>query len=464
MGLPPGVDAVAFDDLKKEYAAGKVVVFAGAGVSAGAGLPSWKGLAEALVERMRQTGKAQDAIDEAADFLKQGNLIHALSAAESSLRIEFSREVKRRLDDAGRNVPAVAQAIAGLEPKLAGVVTTNLDRFLERAFGGSWPPILQPVADLLQRTRYIFKPHGTIDDASGWVFTRSEYDQVMFGSPALQDLFSALYRGRTLLFVGASLTDDDFGLTLGRIRALAKHNPPTHYAILSGPIGPTRRRHLEDAGIRLLVYENKSGAHHEVVDILHELAGLPVQASPPVAAPQPMAPQPAAKAHPAAAPVVGNVAAQRPAAMPAKRVDVFLSAAPKDSVLRDRLAAQLKPLEAKGLIRVSHEGGIHAGANTQETIRRYIDDAKLVLLLVSPDYLASSEHNEQAERALAHASKGRSLVAPVILRACAWDLADFGALKPLPSDGKPIASRSDPDAALLEVVAGVRALLGALPP
>jgi hypothetical protein len=455
-----GVDEVVFEDLKKQYDARNVVVFAGAGVSAGAGLPTWKRLADGLVERMRQTNKPAEAIAEAEDFIRQGNLVHAMSAARSALRIEFDRELERRLDDETHDVPAVAKAIADLGPKLAGVVTTNLDRLLERALGGGWPAIVKPVADLVQRPRYIFKPHGTIDDADTWVFTRDEYDQAMFGSPALQDLFAALYRARTLLFVGASLTDDDFGLTLGRIRALAGRNPPTHYAILPGPIGPSRREQLEKAGIRLLVYENKSGTHHEVVEILQALAGV-ATASP--SAPLTSASPPVAAPTAAVAAVASKPPALSKKAAPSAPIDVYLSAAPKDVALRDRLDQQLAFLERANLVRVEHEGDVRPGSDRKKVARAALDRARIVLLLLSAEYLASADHEEEMQLALARADAGKAIVVPVVLRPCLWQLA-FGAreLQPLPDGGKPVTTWANQDEALQSIVLGVKALAATL--
>jgi hypothetical protein len=43
----------ALDELREAYESGQLIVFAGAGVSAAAGLPGWKRLVELLAERAR---------------------------------------------------------------------------------------------------------------------------------------------------------------------------------------------------------------------------------------------------------------------------------------------------------------------------------------------------------------------------------------------------------------------------
>lgn len=471
MGLPGGVDPIVFYDLKEKYEAKEVVVFAGAGVSAGAGLPSWKRLAELLIERMRQMRKSPDAIDEVAELIHKGDLVTAMSAARASLRNEFDHLLKSKLDDTGRNIPEVANAIARLAPRLSGVVTTNLDRFLERAFGGAWPPIVEPVSNLAQRAAYIFKPHGTIDNPNTWVFTREEYDQAMFGSQQLQDVFWALYAARTLLFVGASLTDDDFGLTLGRVRAQAGRNPPTHYAILPEPIRPTRRDQLERAGIRLLAYENTSGTHHEVVEILHAL--VPSSGSsmpPPGSSPgqKPLRVQTNASAsppsphslplHDSSPPPRATSPTPSVAATMKRPVDIYISASPNDAALRKRLLDQLSALERDGTLRVTHEGLIRPGEERKKVLTGFFDNARILLVLLSADYLASDEQHAELQAALARSRAGTATLIPVLLKPAIWQPAFTGHdLKPVPD--KAITRFTNTDDGFVEVVEAVMTYL-----
>lgn len=259
-------------DLRKAYEGGNLVVLAGAGVSAGAGLPGWGKLAERVLEKAKARGLDPAALAEAEDDMKAGRLIESLSALKMALGPqEFCREIERQVDDAELPVPALAEAIAALKPKLRAVVTTNLDGFLERAFQGAWPVLTKPPGDLGQRRKYILKAHGTLLDRSTWVFTRDQYDRAMFATPELQQTLGALYRACTLMFVGSGLADDNLDLTLGAIRAIAGEQPPEHYAILPEPIGPNRRRTLEAAGLRLITYP--AGQHGEAVKIVRSLVG-----------------------------------------------------------------------------------------------------------------------------------------------------------------------------------------------
>ncbi len=463
-GLPAGVDRVIFDDLKERYEAGQLVVFAGAGVSAAAGLPMWKRLGELLVERMRALGKPAADVTEAEGFVAKGDLIAGLSAARLSLSREFDIAVARHLDDTGKDPPEVAHAIAALAPKLAGVVTTNLDHFVEDALGRGWRAITKPVDDLVTRTRFVFKAHGTLEDPETWVFVRDEYDHVMFGSTKWLALFDALYRARTLLFVGASLTDDDFGITLGRIRALAGRNAPKHYAILPGPIGPARRDQLERAGIRLMVYENQSGNHREVVDILRALAGTSSVQPTPVTPPanRPPANRPSANSPPAM-PAASAPSTPGPASALAGTVTgpvhIYISAAAADAAFLEKLVSQLVPLERAGLVRVSHAGRPHvnAGDHAKQVTGALLSRARILLPLLSADYSSSPDHEQELSAALKRWDAGTAVVIPILVRPHLWDVVlDGRDIGVLPANKKPLSTWSNIDAALAEVVGSVK--------
>ena len=264
--MPPS--PVILHDLRDAYATGDLVVFAGAGVPAAAGLPTWPTLAQGLRNRLHTDGKPPELIGEVDELIQRRQLIDALSAIKHALGAhEFDLAVEKAVDDHALPVPDVATAIAELEPRLRAVVTTNLDRFLERAFAGNWDALTNPPGDLVQRRRYILKLHGTRIDRGTWVFTREQYDQATFGWQQHRAIFEALFHAHPILFVGYGLTDDDFDQTLASTRALAGASPPRHFALLLRPVSPYRRTKLEKAGLRLLEYDN----HGEVPGILRSL-------------------------------------------------------------------------------------------------------------------------------------------------------------------------------------------------
>ena len=71
-------------------------------------------------------------------------------------------------------------------------------------------------------------------------------------------------------------------------------------------------------------------------------------------------------------------------------VKVFISYSHKDENLRDALETHLALLKHQGVIQVWYDRQIGAGEEFDSSINRNLDDAQIILLLISPDFLASS--------------------------------------------------------------------------
>jgi hypothetical protein len=140
---------------------------------------------------------------------------------------------------------------------------------------------------------------------------------------------------------------------------------------------------------------------------------------------------------------------------------VFFSYSPVDELLRDQVEAQLSLLKRQGIINTWHDRRIEAGDDLGRAIDRALEDADVILLLISHDFLASEYcYGVEMRRAMERHETGQAVVIPVILRACDWHDAPFGKLLALPTDGKPITQWADRDQALLEVAMGVRRAVG----
>jgi formylglycine-generating enzyme required for sulfatase activity len=148
-------------------------------------------------------------------------------------------------------------------------------------------------------------------------------------------------------------------------------------------------------------------------------------------------------------------------------IEIFFSYARKDELLRDELAKHLKPLQQEGIIKAWHDREIPPGAEWQNEIDRHLESAQIILLLISADFLASDYcYSFELKRALERHASNEACVIPVILRSCDWQNTRFGKLQVLPTDGKPIQSRSwfDLDEAFTDVVKGLRRSIAQLTP
>jgi hypothetical protein len=66
----------------------------------------------------------------------------------------------------------------------------------------------------------------------------------------------------------------------------------------------------------------------------------------------------------------------------------FISHAPQDAAHLKRLLAHLAALRREGLIETWHDRLIEPGANRRHQIDMYLNQADIVLLLVSADFIA----------------------------------------------------------------------------
>ena len=145
--------------------------------------------------------------------------------------------------------------------------------------------------------------------------------------------------------------------------------------------------------------------------------------------------------------------------MPGAAVEVFFSYSHSDEALRDQLANHLKLLERQRIIAAWHDRKILPGSEWSDDINDSLNQADIILLLVSADFLASDYcWDIEIKKALARHEAGEAKVIPVILRPVDWSAAPFAKLQALPKDAKPVVEWTPPDRAFMDIAAGIRRL------
>ncbi len=142
--------------------------------------------------------------------------------------------------------------------------------------------------------------------------------------------------------------------------------------------------------------------------------------------------------------------------MTTEPVDLFYSYAHEDEALRNKINVHLASLRRQGSICEWHDREILAGSPWAQEIDSHLQTARIILLLVSPDFMASDYcYGVEVREAMRRHAAGDAIVIPIILRPCDWEQAPFGQLQALPKDAKPVTLWANRDAAFLDIAKGI---------
>ena len=159
----------------------------GAGLSASGGLPTWGKLREEVITATRDDLNALNPEDPGAEAKRRRlreaarveNLWVAMQILQEIAPLTFEHVVRRALSPGETSaIPDIYTMMARLRPR--GVLSLNLDRFLERAFAELCPEVLagngfRNAQAVLQNTRpFLALLHGRLTDRATWVLTQDE--------------------------------------------------------------------------------------------------------------------------------------------------------------------------------------------------------------------------------------------------------------------------------------------------
>jgi TIR domain len=135
----------------------------------------------------------------------------------------------------------------------------------------------------------------------------------------------------------------------------------------------------------------------------------------------------------------------------------FISYAHEDEQMKLELEKHLVPLQKQNLIETWHDGKLKPGDKWESAISKKMKEAKIILLLISIDFINSTYcYENELEDALELQDAKQVKVIPIILRACLWNHTPFAKLQVLPKDAKAVAAWDNRDEAWTNVAAGVR--------
>jgi flagellar basal body-associated protein FliL len=138
-------------------------------------------------------------------------------------------------------------------------------------------------------------------------------------------------------------------------------------------------------------------------------------------------------------------------------IKLFISYSHKDEDLRKELVKHLTILKRQNVIELWHDRDIESGAEWNKEIEQHLNEAQIILLLISNDFIASDFcWDKEMERAMQRHKAGGAVVIPILLRSCDWSGAPFGNLQGLPKDMKPVKDWADRDQAFTNIARDIR--------
>lgn len=209
---------------------GKLVLFLGAGVSMGVGVPSWQDLLKTLAQAAELSDAERSELSE-LDPRDAGRILH--SRLEGRLAVEIIDAVS------ADRVSLQHQLLASLPCNEA--VTTNYDDLFERAWALTGPtPRVLPRDPAQDASRWLLKLHGSVDDPDRIVLSRDDYLRLEGHSSALGGLVQAMLLTRHMLFVGYSMQDDNFHRLAHHVRSvLGDHRGRAHGGAFGTALTPS---------------------------------------------------------------------------------------------------------------------------------------------------------------------------------------------------------------------------------
>lgn len=256
----------------------KAILFAGAGLSMNLGLPSFSSLIGKLAEELEFD---PEIFRMSGDYLTLAEYYYQIKGKLGPLRSWMDTTWHSPEVDISSSV--IHKAI--VELKFSTIYTTNYDRWIEKSFEYWKIPYskianVSDIASAKEDQTQIIKFHGDFDDDESIVLTESSYfERMNFESPIDIKLRSDVL-GKTVLFLGYSLSDINTRYLLYRLQKQWEKERdnkmrPKSYIFLTRP-NVVQEEILRARGVVPIVAEtddSKASLEKFLSELLHEAYG-----------------------------------------------------------------------------------------------------------------------------------------------------------------------------------------------
>jgi hypothetical protein len=139
------------------------------------------------------------------------------------------------------------------------------------------------------------------------------------------------------------------------------------------------------------------------------------------------------------------------------KIKLFFSYSHKDTNHRRDLETHLATLRNESLIDEWCDKNICAGEDWNQEIENNLENSHIILLLFSPDFIASNACKKEVKSALKLKREKDKIFIPIILRECGWKEIDgIKNIQALPAEGRAITKWKDKDSAWNDVRQGIK--------
>jgi hypothetical protein len=263
------------------------VLFIGSGASAscknaaGTSPPTWTSLLTELCALIASSNerKVGEALLAQRDLLGAADHIRYSLARENNVTLyeqAIRAAVEGPADDRFRP-SKLFEHLLKMEPKI--VFTTNYDKLFDVASENGFRPHglnSHSLGDDIRRGEPVFvKLHGSTDEISQIVLTRTDYARAARAGHDVFDALRAVTLVSTILFVGYSLDDPDIQLVLQTVGRPGL-SPEAHFMLTRKPASASRVEVFKESfGVSVLTY---TGEHTRATTAIKELADAVVSA------------------------------------------------------------------------------------------------------------------------------------------------------------------------------------------
>lgn len=268
------------DALVADCVSGECVLFAGAGLSARVGFPTWLPFVGNLLDWATKSKFVDEAwaesrraaIEKGDSGVVADGIISALQGQEEVLygylRKTFARNAS--LSIAHRHLGGI---------RFCSVLTTNFDNLLEQTYKSKKPPIYTPgdadqlIEAMHKRDFFILKLYGDLSRPDTLMISPTQFEDAISENLPFSQFMETLFLSKTLLFIGASLEGiEDYLKGVGLRR---QRNPRSHWALVGVSDDESWRAKAESLkrryGIGIIPYRFNP-KHSQVADFTRRLA------------------------------------------------------------------------------------------------------------------------------------------------------------------------------------------------